>query len=276
MIALSLRVPAAAEDDAVALLWELGTVGIESCDVAGTEVATLLAYFPKTVSIAEITGTIASTFPGGTATQVPVPEVDWVAEFREGFRPFHVAGFHVLPEWDSSARPGADVLIVDPGRAFGLGTHESTQLCLALLREAAGTRPLGRVLDVGAGTGILSVAAARLGASSVTALDIDPDAVAAARRHAGLNQVSLRLVHADGARCLRPEACDTLLANITAPLLIERAQELTAVFGDRAILAGLLREDAPRVMAAFASPDLHPAMTLRGEWAAVAITRLRS
>ena len=88
----------------------------------------------------------------------------------------------VAPPWD---RPAAgDLLLVDPGRAFGTGTHESTRLCLGALEDLAGRRALGTVIDVGTGTGILGIAAARLGARLVVASDTDPDSTTSARAHA--------------------------------------------------------------------------------------------
>ena len=144
-----------------------------------------------------------------------MPEVDWVARFREGFRPFRVGRFEIVPCWET-AGPAAERLIVDPGRAFGTGTHETTKLCLEALESLADRRPLGRTLDLGAGTALLAVAARRLGAGPVVASDIDPEATAASQHHAALNGERLHVVRADGACGFRTRAFDLVLANLMA------------------------------------------------------------
>jgi ribosomal protein L11 methyltransferase len=199
-----------------------------------------------------------------------VPDVDWVARFRETFRPFRAGRFLVTPPW-AEAGEAAERLIVDPGRAFGTGTHETTRLCLAAVEElAAETAGLGRVVDVGAGTGILGIAALRLGARLAVASDTDPEAVASCRAHAGLNDVPLRVVRGDGGRPFREAAFDVVLANLTAPLLVERSAELHALLSPegRLVLSGLLETDLLEVQAAFASCG-GPAARLEGEWAAL-------
>jgi ribosomal protein L11 methyltransferase len=202
--------------------------------------------------------------------------VDWVARVREGFRPFSAGSFRIVPAWDASApaAAGERVIVVEPGLAFGTGTHESTRLCLAALEERARARPLGRVLDVGTGSGILSVAAARLGAASVVAIELDDEAWPVARRHAELNRCPIRLLRGDGARAVRPAAFDVVLANITAPLLAERAEELAgATRGHGAlILSGLLVADLPSVRAAYAAVG-EIDVRVDGEWAALVVHR---
>jgi ribosomal protein L11 methyltransferase len=143
---------------------------------------------------------------------------------------------------------------VDPGRAFGTGTHETTRLCLAALEDLASRRPLGRALDLGAGTGLLSVAAARLGASFVCASDIDREANEASRHHARLNGVRLAVVQADGGRGFRAGSFDLVLANLMALLLVDRAAEVRALLapGGALVLSGLLVEDVAFVREAFA------------------------
>jgi ribosomal protein L11 methyltransferase len=264
MRAFRLRVPPADEDAAAAALWDAGTAGIEVRDPAGGTLE-LLAYFPDSVSETAV----AEAWPSAAAELVPVPDVDWVARFREGFRAFDAGRFRIAPTWEAPA-PGADVLLVDPGRAFGTGTHETTRLCLAALEDLAGRRPIGCTLDLGAGTGLLAIAAARLGAGPVVASDLDPEATSASLTHARLNAARLAVVRADGGAAFRPSTFDLVLANLMAPLLIERAAEIQALLapGASLVLSGLLLGDVADVSAAYAASG-SPDERRDGEWAAL-------
>ena len=162
------------------------------------------------------------------------------------------------------------MLVVDPGQAFGTGTHETTRLCLAAIESLAARRPLGRTLDLGSGTGLLAIAASRLGAAPVCASDLDPEATASSQLHARLNSTRLAVARADGGRGFRAAAFDLVLANLMAPLLIERAQEIQRLLapGGVLVLSGLLTPDVPAVTAAFAACG-PPATRQDGEWAAL-------
>lgn len=272
LVAFRMGARADDEDALVTALWEQGTTGVEV--QPGTPGAVVLvAYFPERPGLA---ADLRSSLPAHGATGIApasIPDVDWVARFREGFRSFRVGRFHIVPAWESPGGSGAsdDITVrILPGRAFGTGTHESTRLCLAALESIAARRPLERVVDVGAGTGILAVAAARLGAREVTAIDIDPEAVDSAGLHAALNGVEIHLIRGDGGRPLASGRFDLVLANLTAPLLLERRDEIAALGarGGSVILAGFLREDAPAIGAAYAALGASEART-DGEWAAL-------
>jgi ribosomal protein L11 methyltransferase len=237
----------------------------------------VLAYFADDPRIED---ELASSLRGLDVeiAPVPIPDVDWVARVREGFRPFQVGSFRVVPAWEppSSFAAGGDghLLVVEPGLAFGTGTHESTRLCLAALEALADEGPLGDLLDVGAGSGILSAAAARLGARRVVAVEIDEEALPVARRHAELNRAAIRLVRGDGARPIRPGSFDLVVANLSAPLLIERAPELLEALreGGHLVLSGLLSEDARAVGAACRGAALL-ATRAEGAWSALVLRR---
>ena len=259
------------EDPATAVLWEAGTAGIEVRPLAEGRVE-LVAYF------AEAGPELAAGLfpPGAIVERAEVPEVDWVGRFRETFKASRAGRFLVAPAWDAPAERSADVLLVDPGRAFGTGTHETTRLCLQSLEDLAGRRRLGRTLDLGAGTALLAVAAARLGATPVVASDLDPEAVAASAAHARLNDVPVRVVRADGGRGFLPRSFDLVLANLMALLLVDRAAEIRSLLagGGALVLSGLLAEDVPFVREAFAACG-SPRTRLDGEWAALAYEDVR-
>ena len=271
LVAFRLEAPAAAEEAVVTALWERGTSGVHvQPGPPGTVV--LVAYFPERPGLA---ADLRSSLPACGVTHLEpasIPDVDWVARFREGFRAFTVGGFQIVPAWEPvpDGLAAGRTLRILPGRAFGTGTHESTRLCLSALESLAARRPLGRVVDVGSGTGILAVAAALLGAGAVTALDIDPDAIESAQLHARMNSVDLHLARGDGGLPLARGRFDLVLANLTAPLLLEKRHEIVALCGPSSsiVLAGFLQEDADRIAEAY--PGLGAAtVSVDGEWAAL-------
>jgi len=276
--AFRVTVPLKQEDLALASIYELGTLGTEARPGADPEQVLLLAYFPDRPGLeAELRHTLA-WLDGVEVERTQVPDVDWVARFREGFQPFVAGGFWIAPPW--SAQPplaGLRSLLVDPGRAFGTGTHETTRLCLAVLESLAATGRLGRVLDVGTGSGILAVAARLLGATLVAAIDDDPEATASARRHARLNHVDFGLVLGDGGAPFHPGAFDLVLANIQAPVLLAKRDQLCSLCagGGRLVLSGLLQDDLAPVQAAYGALGTLE-VSAEGEWVAVMVEPARS
>jgi ribosomal protein L11 methyltransferase len=266
-------VAAADEDDAAAVLWEHGTEGIEVQAVPEGRVA-LVAYFADDATADRLALGLAAV-PDARVEQTDVPDVDWVARFRAGFSTFSAGRFRIAPVWDVPER-SSDVLVVDPGRAFGTGTHESTRLCLAALESLALRGPLGAVVDVGTGTGLLAVAAARLGASVIAAVDLDPEATASARAHARLNDAPVLVVQGDGGACFAQGAFDVVLANLTTPLLLERCSELSTLArpGGALVLAGALAEDEGRLRASYGRQGPVESQT-DGEWLGLVVRRPR-
>jgi ribosomal protein L11 methyltransferase len=271
--ALLVTVPEADEDQVSAVLWEHGTLGVEMLP-GQAGVSRLLAYFSAPASELQ---RVIEALDGGPALSVEpaaVPDVDWVARFRETFSAMDVGAFTIAPAWDRPARvaAGRHLLLIDPGRAFGTGTHETTRLCLRTLEQIFAQRQVHSMLDVGTGTGILAIAGALLGAQRVTALDNDPEALASARCHAALNGIRLGLVQGDGARGVTACAFDVIVANITAPLLRQRSPEILAAAapGADVVLSGLLVQEADSVAAAYASAGPLQ-QDVDGEWACLRI-----
>ncbi len=272
-VAFCVTVPLDEEELALAGLYELGTLGTEARPGSSPDETVLLAYFTDRPGIEAELRQALIPLAGVQVEKSRAPEVDWVARFRETFRPLAAGGFLVTPAWhapDSAA--GLRSLRVDPGRAFGTGTHETTRLCLAALESLAAAGPLGRVLDVGTGTGILAVAACLLGAAQVAAVDVDPEAVASARLHARLNGVGFGVVLGDGGQPFRAGGFDLVLANIQAPILLAKRDELISLCaaGGRLVLSGLLQDDLTAIRAAYGDAGT---LSLRsdGEWAAVLV-----
>jgi ribosomal protein L11 methyltransferase len=273
--AFRVTVPLADEDLATALLWEAGTLGLQVTVQGGD--AILLAYFAAGAQTASSVSAAVELLAVSRVEEAAVPAVDWIARFRESFRAFDQGAFRIVPAWaPEAAAAGRHRLVVDPGQAFGTGTHESTRLSLAALETLCAGRPPRRVLDVGTGSGILAIAARLLGARVAVGIEIDPDALPAARDHAMLNDLDVHFVRGDGARCVRPVSFDAVLANIAAPLLIERAGELAAACrpGGDLVLAGILGVDAASVRDAFAGYAAGPIdIRADGEWAALVLRR---
>jgi ribosomal protein L11 methyltransferase len=195
---------------------------------------------------------------------------------REWLRDFHALRFGrrlwVCPSHEQVSERGAVIVRLDPGLAFGTGTHASTALCLEWLD--ASLPPGARVIDYGAGSGVLGIAAALLGAARVDAFDIDPQALLATAENAAANGVEARLVvHADAAQL--PARADVLLANILAGTLCALAADFAARLGagGSVVLAGILAEQAEAVACVYAPWfDIAPCGQREG-WVALAGTR---
>ena len=179
-----------------------------------------------------------------------IAEQDWVRATRAQFGPIEIAaGFWIVPSWCAAPDPTARVLTLDPGLAFGTGSHPTTRLCLEWLHSRL--RGGESMLDYGCGSGILAIAAARLGAARVTGTDVDPQAIDASAANARANGVGATFV---SPAELASGTFDVVVANILANPLVLLAPVLAARVrpGGRLALAGILSPQAGEVSAAFA------------------------
>lgn len=238
-----------------ARLWLAGSQGVwvRPDDVVG--------YFP----------TEAPDVPHGGRWE-PVADLDWTATWREGIAPVAAGPFDVVPTWlvdDHPEQPGRIRIVLDPGRAFGSGHHDTTLGCLEAL--AALDLHGACVLDVGTGTGVLAIAAARRGATRVVGVDLDPDAVEVAAANADANGVAVAL--SVGSVGDVDGDVDVVVANVLTHTIIELAEALVDAVrpGGHLVTSGIGAQRAGRVVAALTAAGLAQVTTrVRGEWAIVA------
>ena len=257
-------------------LMELGAVSVDATDaLAGTPdeepqygepgmapkawtVSLIKALFPPDIeplaALREACDALEAALP--EATVEPVPEQDWVRLTQSQFSPIHVSPrLWIVPSWCEPPTDGAEMLVLDPGLAFGTGSHPTTRLCLQWID--AHLRPGASVLDYGCGSGILALAAQRFGAGGVLGIDIDEQAVASSRFNAETN------------RCVGPDPVpvrfglpgddpggrhDVVVANILSNPLMLMAPMLCARVapGGDLVLSGVLERQADEVIAAYA------------------------
>lgn len=206
-----------------------------------------------------------------TATEVPD---DWADRWQDFHQPMLIGDrVWVRPSW---AKPRSDALdvVIEPGRAFGTGAHATTRMCIELLVDLAAEGTGGKLLDLGTGSGVLAIAAAKLGWDPVRGCDHEDPALEAARLNAAANRVELELERVNLRRRL-PAMAETVTANLTSPLLRELASGLRGAELPRAIVcSGLLATEADDVTAAFAAADLGERRRLSdGDWVALVLQR---
>ena len=277
-LAVSFTVDAAGVEAMSDVLLECGAIAVDVTDAAaGTADEHALFGEPGEPAVGEwaasrvsalfkegqnIASVIAALHAAGldSAVVVDVKQVadqDWVRATQNQFQPVRVSSrLWVVPTWHAVPDPAAINLVIDPGLAFGTGTHATTRLCMKWLDT--NLRGGESVLDYGCGSGILGIAALKLGAARATGVDIDPLALLAARHNAMQNQVHMAFVAAEGDA---PEPADIVLANILANPLTLLAPLLARLTrrGGHILLSGVLEHQAREVEDAYrAAFDLAP------------------
>jgi ribosomal protein L11 methyltransferase len=189
-----------------------------------------------------------------------VDEADWAEGWKEHFHVLRLGRRLVIkPSWRRHRKADDEVVIdLDPGMAFGTGLHPTTRLCLEALEARADRGPLGRALDVGCGSGILSIAAVKLGATRALGVDIDPIAIEATLANARHNRVGKRVRARDGTIPSGEGPFDLVLANLIAGLLVEHAATLAAELtpGGTLIASGIFIDREPEVRRALEAAGL--------------------
>jgi ribosomal protein L11 methyltransferase len=274
-----------AEDAEAADVWssalfDLGAQGVEERDAttlikATAGKITLVASFETEAEAEEARATLEAERPEGSPRIEVVVGDGWRDAWKEHFRPFALADkLIVRPPWEPyEARPGETVLELEPGRAFGTGLHETTSLVATAL-VAHGTELAGQdVLDVGCGSGILSLAALALGARSARAVDVDSEAIDVTRENAVRNGLEARLTSDTTDVGDIAEAFSVVVANIEARVLIP----LAGAIGDRVkpggllVLSGILVPQKDDVVRAYEGRFALEGAPERGEWIALVL-----
>jgi ribosomal protein L11 methyltransferase len=267
-------------DPASALLFELGASGVEERDAttlvkgASGKITLVASFEERSVADAAL-GELPA--PWGARRDEIVGDA-WRDDWKKHFRPFELfPGFVVRPPWEAYEGGARDVVVLEPGRAFGTGLHETTSLVASALHEHVHELRGQRVLDVGCGSGILAIVALQLGASSARAIDVDPDAALVARENSARNGMEGRLEADTATLAALRDRYPFVLANIEASVLTALAPALMdrVAPGGLLVLSGILSQAvAPdqlrSVRAAFARFEEKGA-PVKGEWVAVVL-----
>jgi ribosomal protein L11 methyltransferase len=284
--AVEVEIARVAETAATTQLWTLNTTGVEISEDA-SDFVTLRAYFDAAPDVEKLRGQILHhlklidlpEFALRRVESMTIADQDWLSEWKKGWEPILIGQrLLVAPSWklDQVKDDNRVIIQIDPGMAFGTGTHETTRGCLEMLEKY--WPPIsegGALLDVGTGTGILAIAAIKLRPGArVTAFDIDPEAIEVALENAEINRVGEDIeIEVNKLSAYQGQEFDVVMANLTADVIIPLAPDFPAVMKPQAtlIVSGILREQGNEVIAAlnkqqFESLESKP----DGEWVTMA------
>lgn len=283
--ALELEINRHAEAAIAAQLWASGTTGIEISEDS-PEIITLRAWFDAKQDESEMREQIERALSSSrialtslrSVKALEVADQDWLAEWKKGYEPVEIGTrLLIAPSWKRADVAGTDriVIEIDPGMAFGTGTHETTRGCLEMLEKHWQG---GSLLDVGTGTGILAIAAVKLRPGSrVIGFDVDPEAITVAEENATINGIESKLTfEVDRISSFHGQDFDVVVANLTADVLIPLAHELAEVARDGGVLiaSGILIEQKDDVISAFADAGFVPVEEKPdGEWVTLTLKR---
>jgi ribosomal protein L11 methyltransferase len=270
--------PAAREAVEYALM-EAGALGTEEGE-ARDGVMSVAGYFERAPEIESVRAAIGEALRIYGLQSADVREMrlrvvmgrDWLAEWKKGWRPVEVGRrFVIAPPWvEVGAGPGRIVIRIEPGMAFGTGTHETTRLCLAAIEKHFEG---GSFLDVGTGTGVLAIAAAKLRRDAlVEACDTDPVALTIAHENAMLNGVAERVNFRVGSVDEETASANVVCANLTADVILPMLPALVGATCGHLILSGILTTQAAETIARLRSLGLADyELATDGEWAAITV-----
>lgn len=277
--ALDLDVEAAAREAVEYALMEAGALGTETIE-GRDELLTIIGYFSNTPDRESVRHELFEALriyelPTSSVRDMTlreVPDHDWLEEWKRNWQPVEVGRFIIAPPWSEVPQSQNRIVIrIEPGMAFGTGTHETTRLCLrAIEKHFTGNS----FLDVGTGTGILAIAAAKLNpGAQIEACDSDPDAVGVARENARVNEVAERIRFDVGSVEATTASADLVCANLTADVIVEFLPKLLAVTCGRLVLSGILKEQIDAVRAGLSKCGVGREIEFKedGEWVAIVV-----
>jgi ribosomal protein L11 methyltransferase len=259
--------------DRTAVIRALFALGAEAVQELDAEVVTHL----RVVDGARAGELLRAADPGADIAFSPTPDIDWSQAWRSQLKAQRVGAIVVTPPWFADDHPAAERIVIDPGMAFGTGDHETTRGVLRLLPDVLRVGDV--VADLGAGSAVLAIAAAKLGARHAYAIEIDPDAIGNAESNVARNGVgkAVSVLTGDAAVLLPLVApVHVVLANIITSVLSDMLPMIAAslVPGGRAILSGILADEAPRMREALDAGGWRIVTTSQeGSWWTAAIVR---
>ncbi len=260
--------------------WSAWTHVFERHGLPGTvqtdDPPTLSAYLPPGESIGLQSLRRDLVDRGAVVTTEQVEEQDWAESWKQFFKPTHIGEhFVVRPTWEQyEKQPGEIVIDLDPGQAFGTGDHPTTRLCLEMLErmDLAGKS----MADIGCGSGILSIAAMLLGASSADAVDVDKTSVEATIANAAQNDVEVSVYQGEGFAPLPPGSYDLVLSNIISAAVINLAPGAAQRTSEGAawIVSGIIEPNWPDVKESVQAAGFHVERADKeGDWIAALLRR---
>jgi ribosomal protein L11 methyltransferase len=283
---LSVDVPESIKDVVIGELAELSATGFWESGEPSPGVSRLEAYFDLSTDLKIVVSRLREIFAHAALDSPRIvidelPDFDWLTAWKESWGSFSLGSrFFVIPSWREDSCPVGRIPIrMDPGQAFGTGTHETTQLTLeALERDAARIGPQMQILDLGTGSGILAIAARFLGFQHIAACDIDQDSVLVAQENVernphGVADISLFCGSIDSV-C--SDSVDLLLCNLTADVIAELFGDISRVVraGGTAILSGILTGQRGQIRKLFENAGWHVEDdSERAEWIALLMRR---
>jgi len=276
--ALDVDVEAQAREAVEYALIEAGASGTETATNL-TDETRITGYFDRVPDRERVRAELFEALriyelPSSSVRDMNVREVeqrDWLAEWKQNWQPVEVGRFVIAPPWSKiDNAPGRCVIRIEPGMAFGTGTHETTRLCLAAMQRYFEG---GSFLDVGTGTGILAIAAATCAPGAhVEACDTDPDEIEIARENSVANGVEDRITFRVGSVEATTSSADFICANLTADVIANILPTLVGLSCGRLVLSGILETQSQPILERLASLAITDAeITQEGEWVAIIV-----
>lgn len=275
--ALDFTVASEAREAVEYAVMEAGALGSETNDTEG-KLSRVTAYFDDPPQRERMRAELSEalrlySLPSSSVLEISmreVPDEDWLGEWKKNWQPVEIGRFIIAPPWTELSVPADRVVInIEPGMAFGTGTHETTRLCLqAIEKYYAG----GGFLDVGTGTGILAIAAAKVSPdANIEACDTDAEAVGIARENARLNGVAERIGFRVGSIDESTPSADFVCANLTADVISALLPSLVGVTCGRLVLSGILDSQVEDVVARLRDSGASSPIEIiqDGEWTAI-------